>query len=256
MSEHTPQGIDIRRAGQWLVLALLLSEVFLIFGHITVNWYDGYSSGAQRLFHVDREGNLPSWFSSMQFFLLAIILMFTFLAERVINPDKRLTWFWLLASAGALFLSADEGARLHERFGTLLYRAVRNADEGSALQTLSSFPSYYWALIYVPLALPAIAILVWFFWRELGKMRALPIVGMILFLIGAVVLDYLEGRYGNDEHKPWEVNFLGFNEIVDTALIEEAFEMVGVTLVVTGCLFHLARLVIQIRVNKIKPQVG
>ena len=247
----THQQLKFHNFCWWLLAFLVGFEIFLVVMHMVVNWdARSYIGTTRRMFHVDREGNLSSWFSAMQFLLLAITLGVIYCLSKFLDPEKRFTFIWLLCSAGAIYLSADEGGRIHEWYGTLLGRAIDDSEEGSLIYNWDQFPSYYWSIIYVPIAVPVAIFIGWFFWRELGRLRYLPMAGMTLFLIGAVVLDYLEGAYGRDDHKPWRVEFWGFSEIVDTALIEEAFEMVGVTLILAACLFHAANLASRVSIAK------
>jgi hypothetical protein len=128
--------------------------------------------------------------------------------------------------------------------GTLIGRITEEAEPNSFLHLLSFFPSYYWHLVYVPIATPIVIFLVRFFWRELSDTRLLAITGLIMYLIGAVALDFLEGKYGNSEHPSLMLVVLGHGVTFDPFLVEELMEMVGVTLVLAALLKYLCRLIL------------
>src|SRR5688500_17465893 len=75
-----------------------------------------------RLFDLDREANLPVWFSSMQLFGAAVlsgVFAWCFVSRR----DRR-SWVLLLPPALFLFLSLDEVATIHEWLGNKFEAAV------------------------------------------------------------------------------------------------------------------------------------
>jgi len=228
----------------WLLAALVVFEIFLGVMHVIVTWkpLGTYLHETEVMFDLDHEGNLSTWFSSAQFLLLGVTLAVIYLLQKQLNPEKPFTWIWLICALGTILLSADEAARIHEWLGTELGWAIDESEPGSLIYHWDRFPSYYWSIIYVPIALPVAIFLGWFYWKELGSLRYLPILGMAIFLVGAVVLDFLEGAYGRSDHDHWRVQFWGFDQVMDTFLIEEMFEMVGVTLILAGCLFHASRL--------------
>jgi len=231
-----------------LIAGLLIFEVFLGIMHVAMTWPTDadYIYYTRRMFNLNREGNLPTWFSSMQFFLLGIVLISSYFLDRQLRPSKRSVIIWIVCAAGAIFLSADEAARFHEWSGTLLGGAIDNSEKGSLIHFLGEFPSYYWPIVYLPVALPASIIVGIFLWKELGNLRYLSIAGIVVFFVGAVVLDFLEGAYGTDDHGHWRVTIWRFDQIMDTHLIEEMMEMFGVTLVLAACLLHASRLASQL----------
>ena len=237
--------IEFGQLFERLILGIFIAEIIMIFLHVVVVWWpDNYPEGLYYMVHLSREGNFPTWFSSTQWFLLGLTSFLIYAAEKIRLPDKRTNVIWLLAGCGAVFLSADEASTIHENFGDILSAFIDAADEGSALWSVGYFPSYYWAIIYAPFAIPAAVFLAWFFWREFDQLRSLPIIGMILFLTGAVLLDYIEGAYGDDELGAFEFEITAFDLgwLIDIHLFEEALELFGVTLVLMGCLLHAARL--------------
>jgi len=210
--------------------------------HAVITWAQpgAFPESAVSLVHVDREGNLPTWFSTTQWAVLGMsIAAIAIVAERAGRARSR-TWMWWCCALGAFGLSADEGAAIHEHAGSLFQRAV-GSDPSSPLHFLLGFPSYYWMLVYAPLAVPAVAILVVFLWRELGSARRTALLGIFVYLCAAVGLDFIEGHYGNSEHSRMLVSVFSHPFRFDIFLVEEVLEMLGVTLVIHAFLRHLSR---------------
>jgi|GEM_PF-2122337 len=229
------------------ILILLTIHLFLALLHIGATWQDDGTLPGRviRFFHLDREGNLPTWFASTQIFCLALAFAGLWYLERSPGGAGRGKWLWLICAAGALFLSLDEGAAFHEMLGTLLGLLFSNAPEGSWLHSLKDFPSYYWLLLYTPLVLPLALVLLVFVTRRVGRNRYLLFLGGLLFVTGAVGLDYLEGRYGVEGHKGLPMP-LGDGQILfDVFLVEELLELSGIAFILAGVLQYTADLVRQ-----------
>ena len=237
-----------------IIGSLLVSEALLALLHIIFTWglIGSIPKKIWRLFHVNREMNLPTWFSASQLTLLALILILIFSLERYRSVRSRGNWLWLIFAAGALFLSLDEFAEIHEKAGTFVNAYFfDDARQGTFLYMLKQFPSYYWALVYVPIAVPIGIFLGMYFWRKLGPARSWAIGGMVIFLIGAVVLDYLEGRYGNSGHYPIRaMDMFGMRFRFDIFLLEELMEMIGITMIINAFLHHLSNLILAMQPSK------
>lgn len=236
---------QVRHQRRTLLLAgLLICEVSLALLHMAFTWPPSgtYSRHTVVFFHLDREYNLPALFSTVQFLLLGT----TLLSIRRLNSakDSRVakSRFWLLLALGAFFLAADELFQIHESLGSVLGELAKSAPKGTWLSLVLDFPGYYWVIVYLPIALPAALFTAGFLWRELGPQRWLPLIGIGLFFLGAVGLDFVEGGLGNSEHTPFPITVLGVSFIFDAFLFEELFEMLGVTLVLAGCLSLQGRL--------------
>lgn len=175
------------------------------------------------------ETSLGTWFSSLQFAALAAVLFALW---------RREGGMWLLLAVGALFLSADEAASIHERLGSLVKHAVSRGVPGTFTGWLRlEYRSYYWLLLYLPLAVPAALVVARFLWVRLESHRRAVVWGIAIFFVGAAGLDFLEGLVGNDDHGP-----LPFGPVlVDVILLEEVLEMLGVSLVLAAVAEHAAR---------------
>jgi hypothetical protein len=102
------------------------------------------------LFNLDEEGNVPSWFSSMQLFTIGVILLVA--SSSPLRVRDRLRSFIMLLGAVFVFLSADEAAAIHEKVTSVVAR-------------LSWAPRFsgghgIWMFVYVAIAIAAAAVLI------------------------------------------------------------------------------------------------
>lgn len=74
------------------------------------------------LFKLGYEGSIPTWLSSVQLFLIAVVL--TPLAARDFDSNRVGTWAVALVPLSFAALSLDEVAKLHEMLGAVLVPLV------------------------------------------------------------------------------------------------------------------------------------
>src|SRR5687768_11398051 len=72
------------------------------------------------LFNLDEEANVPSWYSSMQLFMIGVILLVA--SSSPLRVRDRLRSFVALLGTAFLFLSVDEAAAIHEKVTTVMAR--------------------------------------------------------------------------------------------------------------------------------------
>jgi hypothetical protein len=194
---------------------LLLFEAFLIALHV-LSLVTGRPS-LESLFNLNGEQNLPTWFSSIQLFLIALTL-FSIKAPAARYPrDKRLQV--RLVAAGFVFLSMDEFIALHERI---------TARAGS-MDWVPTFNTHgAWILPYVIIGL----LLAWYCrmalvwaWQLEAKAVLLALGGAVLFAIGAVGLELL-GYFIDQASTIYEIEII----------LEEWLEMIGASLILYAAL--------------------
>ena len=98
---------DVRK----ILLFLIIWEIILVLVHLMVtliapntNW-----GPLNLLFNLDSEAGIPTWFSSIQLFTTAVIILI------ISRWTKKYKWFFLLGAVILAFLSFDEASGLHER---------------------------------------------------------------------------------------------------------------------------------------------
>jgi hypothetical protein len=194
---------------------LILAHVLLLL--VSVLTGHDYIFGFVPLLDLDRERNIPSFFSGCLFLLNA--LLFALVAKA---SPRSTAISWSKLSGLFVFLAYDELFSLHELLTTPLRTALHT----------SGLLFYPWMLVYVPLVI----LLVWGFfpvWRHLeGPLRTSLGLAAGTYLLGAVGIEMVGGAY--DEAFGTGRN-LGWGLLVG---LEESLEMTGL-LILTHALLKL-----------------
>lgn len=223
------------------VIALVLIELILGLSHVLFVGLFPIHDSVSQFFNLNEEGNLPAWFSSIQLFCISALLSLFFLGKRAIGIPA---WGMLLGSLGFLFLSLDEGGKVHERVGTVLdafvlgqattLQEITHNNHGELLLPVTG----YWMFFLGPLALAAF--FVW--WKSIKHfLQVCPagrnkiLFGTLIFLGSATIPEIL-------------ANFVVGNLFAMHAeiLVEELGEMLGMTVCLWGvfdlCITHSIQL--------------
>jgi hypothetical protein len=153
---------------------------------------------------LEGEGNIPTWFTTVQFFLVGVgALLIAWASER-----SRLAW--AVTGLAFLFLSMDEAAQLHEKLVE-----VATDDPDADL--------WYWPALYAPVLIGTALAL----WHVLGDVRrelesSTLVVVAVTFLAVSVLLDA-----GASE---WRSNAWVFEPGV---VVEEGLEFAGTALLIS-----------------------
>lgn len=174
-----------------------------VLGHDTLNWL-------VRLFYVDMEKNIPTFFSVLLLIFSSLLLAIITL----INRKKRTVHVlkWAILSSGFMYLAYDEAFQVHEK----LIKPIRILLGGDNLGV------FYFAWVIPGIAL--VLVLALFFLRFMlhlpTKTRLSFLVAVILFIGGAIGVELIGGRYA-------ELN--GTQNLMYSmiATIEESLEMGG-----------------------------
>lgn len=165
------------------------------------------------LLDLDAEGSVPSWYSSVQLFLVGMLLA-TLAVHIPGRPDKVRLWF---AAALFFFLSKEENFGIHELIGGRIARHMTPEAHASSFFRYSTA----WPVLLGPPLLIAMLVLGW---RAAGLLRGRPhvilkyIVGLVVFLGGAVGLEII-----------WNLLPLWGTAHRAEIVAEEFLEMAGVT---------------------------
>ena len=171
---------------------------------------------------LGREGNVPSWYASFQLALVGLLLL-AFASVSALR--RRSSVVLVLGGLLFLFLSLDEIAGLHEKFGLYLNMTLGSRREASFDRTGP------WMVIVTPVFLAAVGLAAWG-GRDLlrGQRRAqlLYMAGLVIYVLSFAGLEAVENfvpRSGG-----W----------FPVDLVEETGEMVGVTFLLWAT-YELAR---------------
>lgn len=170
-----------------VAIAILLGVLHLLFSDVKV--------GGVSWFHLDKERNLPTWYSGALFFSFGIAALVSFYWEVRQNRDEgmafRLPGLWLCVAALGLLASLDETTILHEN---LFWREVRQVSDsqGEAWRHLTQ-----WQVVFAPLLLVAFGYLTILFsqrfWASRAAARA-SLAGVTCWLT-ALLLEGLRGFF-------------------------------------------------------------
>lgn len=222
--------------------ALALMILFLAVAHVAVHLAHERFGGlnrTMRLFELDEEANLPTWFSSITLFTAAMLSAGIALVERSRRPQD--TRYWLLLCTGFVYLSVDELAMLHDKFGGTLARVLGVQAHG--------WLTYVWV---VP-ALIGIGVVGLFL---LGFVRRLPrrvlrysVLAGICYVGGAIGCEMISASLvaAQGESALKSVPYL--IEVV----VEETLEMSGVAIWIYAQLLYLME---SLRSNALNPGVA
>lgn len=192
---------------------LISFTIFLLLAHFTLRLYAhfnplDYPITLFRRFNLDAEGNIPTWFSTIQLFSISALTFFIYNALQ----KKKITGFelnfWLIFSFFYLFLSADEAGQIHEII-----------DQQIGIK---------WVYFYAPLAALFFGMVFFHFLGEKKfhrKDKNLMIAGLIIFATGSLAIEFAD--YYFDPGR--------FIEQIEI-LFEEGMEMFGSSLIIIGTL--------------------
>ena len=242
-----------RLPGRIFVFCLVIELSFVLLDAV-VN-YGGLTDlgPVKRLFNITREDGLATWFMVTQTFVAALALWLIFLVHRGRGSATRQVFAWGFLAGFFTYMAADDGAKIHERLGSVFSELSSSAGSDSPddlpgrLQAM--FPSYEWQLVMLPLLAGAGLFMLIFLWRELrdrkGRALLLLAVGLMVLAVG---LDFIEGL---DDSHAWNIQ-VWIREVFDLSnytvrhfgkSLEEFLEMVAISLLLMLFVRHLIKTV-------------
>lgn len=187
--------------------------------------------GLVPLLDVDKEGNLPSFFSSLLLLLAGVLMALT--ARQVLSSSTEDSRAWTGLALIALVMSVDEAASLHE----LLIDPIRRSLGGGGWL-------YFGWVIPGAVLLAAMAIAHRrFFLRQDAALRGRALLAAGLYFGGALGVELVSG-YHAAAH--------GTGTLLYRALlvsIEEGMEMAGAIVLVRALLLHLEHMAAEFRIT-------
>lgn len=204
-----------------ILILLLVVELMLVGCY----WVDVLTGASIQLLHglfdLDGEGNIPTWFSSAQLIFVALALWNISLQQRpVVQRPQATRIFFALAGCGAIYVSLDETAQIHERITASIGQRY--------VDWLPSFAgSHLWLLL---IALAGILTLTRLFlsdllaiWREHRRLVTVAALGIGIGLAGGMGLETLGYKLlHGDRTTLWykvEVTLEEFMEMLGASLI-------------------------------------
>jgi hypothetical protein len=207
------------------------------FGHPTL-----YGFG--KLFNLDAEATIPSYFSALLLLLAGCLLTVAAVAHH--RHGRQWYLHWALLAAGFVYLSIDEAAGLHELLNRPARVVLRAQDSGPASAVADALMiSGPWTLFGLAIV-AAVGLFYLPFLLALPRRYALLFSGAgLLYTFGAVGF---EATVGPLLHAYWPTPSAFSTEVV----AEETCEMLGVVWFVYGLLDYLAFLGVSFQLNAVR----
>lgn len=209
-----------------VITCLWVGAACLIFAHLVMQYLmygQGHDHvfGLTRMFDLDEEANLPTWFSSLLILVAAVLL--ARIAADASRGNGAAHYWWVLA-AGFALMSIDEVAMVHELFNDP--QRISSASRSSPLLT------YTWV---VPYALLVAGLGIYF----VRFLALLPLATRIRFIVAGGV--YVGAALGLEFIEGFVVRLQGHDSIEDSLLttMQELLEISGVILFIDALLRHL-----------------
>lgn len=169
---------------------------------------NGYVLHAYRLFDLDREANVPTWFSTILWLLAARSAWKAGDGEYRAEPGRTGRLQWRVLAGLAVLMSLDEGAAWHETVGDILTAPGTSVIYGGTLYGVAVLAAA--GAFLAPLVRRLDGRTIWLIGSAAG-----------IFVLGAAVLENLGPNF--------RAHHLYFPQATEE-LLEESFEMIGVIL--------------------------
>ena len=174
-----------------------------------------------RLFNVNRETSIPTWYSTLLLLSSAVLLAITAYSAKMKKGRYIIHW-WLLALIFT-YLSIDEAAAIHEKF-TIYFQENLN---------LTGHLYFGWLLVGIPFALIVGLIYLKFLLHLPMQTRLHFIFAATLYVGGAIAIESISSNL-------WYLNDGTSLEYSAVGTVEEFFEMSGVILFIYGLLTYIS----------------
>lgn len=214
----TPARVTVVLLG--VIAALVTTHALSLFGYFELG--RDHQLGLFRLFNLNEEGNVPTWFAATTLLLSASLLAVVWRSARA--AGDRYARHWGFLALIFLFIAIDEASSIHE----LLILPLR--------ELLSAEGALYFAWV-VPYGI-AVVVFALAYARFLLAIPRRTALGL-----AAAAVVFVSGALGMEMVSPWVYDWTGEVSLpmFVLLLVEETLEMLGVAILVHTLLDHLAR---------------
>jgi hypothetical protein len=199
------------------IAALAVAGTLVIVADLSLGYTHLF--GLRPLFDLDREGNVPTMFSSLA--LLAAALLLALVAADDYRRGSPLRRHWMTLALGFAFLSLDEAAAVHELFNRPIRILFGSPDFAAAWIVAGAGTVIAAALAFLP----------FLFRIRRTTARAFVVAGFV-YCAGAILLEGIGGEILSD----WPRMSYPFQIEV---IFEEILEMLGIALFIRALLLEL-----------------
>jgi len=219
----SPNLVHISRKAVTRVLAAcaILLILAALAGQIAIRTSDLNSVRlAAEEFNLERENNVPAWFSTVCLFLCALTLCAIGFARR--SQRDAFQWYWFAMAAIFAGLSLDECASFHEA----LIGPVRNT------LGVDGFLHFAWVVPGMAFALVFVLVFLKFLARLPGETRRAFIIAGAVYCSGALGMEMVGGKYAS-------LHGMRDFPYALISIAEESLEMFGIILFLRALLAHV-----------------
>ena len=179
-----------------------------------------------RFLSVDKEKNLPTFFSTSLLFFAALLLSVVTVLER--KRSNSYAFYWAILSCGFFVMAGDELLQFHERLIT----------PGRELLGNDYLGIFHFAWVIPGIAL--VVILALFFRRFLLSLarttRLAFLTAALLYVGGAIGLELAGGYVAQSQGQTYSVLYASITTL------EESLEMAGIIVFIWALLMHISQL--------------
>jgi hypothetical protein len=206
-----------------LVVALISIMIVLLIANLIglIPVYKGTREVPMMLTNFDRESNLPTLFSTAILAICGLLALAIAVGSR--EEGKAQYFSWVGMAAVFFFLSMDETALFHERATHAVRRVIETEKMGLSHAA--------WTIPYVTMALLVIAAYWRFFWRLPRTTKWQFGSGVVLYLTGAVIMEFVSCIWMDATSRNAVFYLL--------ATVEETLEMIGVIVIIHALACYL-----------------
>jgi hypothetical protein len=215
--------LPVRRIIRALAVVIGVLAVLSVSAHLMISliFTDLSTRGMIWFVDLNKEGNLPTWYSSSA--LLVASLLLAIISREEKRAGSRYSYHWLFLSIVFLFLSLDEIAGLHER----------SSDPIRSLLGTGGGAFYYsWVIPGMAFVLLVGAFSLKFLFSLDPRIRKYFVIGGFLFVAGSLGMEMIGGSWAA-KHGRFNLTYYLMTDL------EETLEMSGVLVFISGLLLHL-----------------
>ncbi len=179
------------------------------------------------LFDLGGEANLPTWFSSSCWLLMAILSLFA--ARR--QDMKNLRLGWVIVALIAVYISVDETAMLHETFGGAI---------GSRIVGGAPLGIFHWQVYGVLAVCGSMIVLAPFAYRLPAAVRNRLILAACVFILAALGMETIEAKFfiPDPQMNPDMIDPSNWVRMLRTT-VEELGEMIAIIIAISAVIVYL-----------------
>src|SRR5690606_21399364 len=185
------------------------------------------------LANINREANIPTWFSASILLVLALLLFLTTLHRRS-NGQPWLGWAGLTAIF--TYISMDETGTIHEKLTPILQEQLE----------LTGFFFFGWVVVGIAAVLAAGLIYLPFLKRLPARTRNLFILAGALYVGGALVVESISANL-------WYLNDGTSLRFSAVGTLEEWMEMLGIITMIYAQLEYIRTEIGAVQLNVLSP---